>query len=661
MGKASTLDEMNPHIRREDTLGNPQLWVVKYRTHPKNDKLPFAFEREIISNEFGTKKVVPFMFLKEPYSCLTRLKNLYLAWQKGRQCMVSEFNVNTALYICDTHTGVAILYILQDERSGKKFVKKRVDSAIDGSPYIASLINSGQARKGGREGRKKQIDSLELKKFGNNWFYMLHSTSDNASRSPDADIVIFDEYDAHDKSNETSFRQSASNSEIRAFIYTGTPTLPDFGIDKKYKSTSMGQWTINCANCLDDFVMDSAYFFGDGVKILPEPRWTDGAVRIFVCPHCGQEVKTEDKQLRGRYVHAVPELIKENRIGFKISQLIMPHITADRSWADYQECLMDPKGGGRKLYVNECLGEATMNEEAGARFTRAAMQECYDGSEFGWVESARGTMVGVDWGTETHVVVWKRVQVGIQLLNYHVIPSSTKPLDGAKEVAKLILRYNPTKLVCDFGAGQEQNKYLYERFSDIFYAAVNHKAMKDNNPQWNEKKGIVHYDLITVYSSLAYWFAANMVKLPAYDAKLELFIQHCLNSFIVDPNARPEMEGMVEHLALVPETKPKELHKKGPIHLLSAALFGFLDCMGSAAEEFSCSEPTYEDDAGDTTNLDVAAVLEAVRQIKSGRKSINDFSEKIVKQIASVTGRYTRDPAAEFYGANEGNVLCRRL
>ena len=394
MGTSAVQTEMNPHIRREDALADPMLWAVKYRVHPKDDKKPFAFEREIKVNNLGAKIIVPLRYQHEIYNALKRLPNLYMAIEKARQMRMSEWLVNSVYYICDTHIGVTILYILHDEKNGVKFVKKRIDPTIDDSPYLCKLISDVKQAQNVRIGRRKIPDSLALKRFGRCWFYMLHSTSDSASRSPDADIAIFDEYDAHNKTNETSFRKSCGDSDIKAFIYVSTPTLPDYGIDLKYKSTSMGQWTINCANCLQDFTMDSVYFFGDGIKVLEAPRWTDGAVRIFVCPHCGEEIAPADKQIRGRYVHAVPELIKENRLGFKFSNLILPNITADAAWSEYRECLMDPKGGGRKLYLNENLGEATMDEEVGARYSRDVMLECCD-ENWGWVESGRNTIMGV--------------------------------------------------------------------------------------------------------------------------------------------------------------------------------------------------------------------------------------------------------------------------
>lgn len=581
----ATITDMNPHIKREDTKDDPRLWSVKYRVHPKDPDLPFTFERELTINKLGIKRSIPLRYLDDIYASLTDLKDLYEVIMKGRQARISEWLVNATFYCCDMHKGVTVLYILQDEESGKKFCKRRIDEAINYSPYLCDLIvEGGKAHRG----RKKEIDSLAIKKLLYSWFYMVHSSSKVKSRSISSDIVIFDEYDAHDMTNETSFRSTMDDSDIQALLYVSTPTLPDYGIDMKFKSTSMGVWTVQCANCLEDFVMNSVYFFGEGVKKFKEQRWQDGALRIFICPHCGKEVKPWHKQERGRYVHQQPELKKEKRFGFSFSNLILPHVSADKAWSQYRECLLEP--GGRKTYVNEKLGEACIDEDASIHFTREILQkECPD-DNLGWVDAAFGTYIGVDWGKDTHVSIWKPIAEGIQLLNIFEFKHDPEPLANAKQVVKLLTKFNPIKVVCDFGAGQEQNKYVAERVEEEFWAAVESVALKDMNPKWNKKTRIVNYDVVTVYSVFAYWCAAGLIKFPKYDMKLEVFIQHCLNTMLLDVNEKPAEEREVQHIHQVPKTKPKVLGKKGPIHYLSASLFAFLEFVGKKFEDFSFSD-----------------------------------------------------------------------
>jgi len=588
----ATITDMNPHIKREDALAEPRLWPVKYRTHPKDPELPFSFDREIIINKLGMTKVVPLRYQDDLYSVLADFKDLYVAIKKGRQGRISELLVNTTYYACDKHRGITVLYVLQDEKTGKKFCQRRIDEPINFSPYLCDLIVEGGKT---HRGRKKEIDSLAIKKFLYSWFYMVHSTSDSASRSPSSDIVIFDEYDAHDMSNETSFRSTMDDSDLQALMYVSTPTLPDYGIDRKFKSTSMGVWTVNCKNCLDDFVMDSVYFFGEGVKKLDQRRYSDGSYRIFVCPHCGAEVTNWDKQLRGRYVHKYPELMKEKRYGFSFSNLILPHVTADKAYSQYRECLLEP--GGRKTYINEKLGEACIDEETSIHFTRKNLQEECSDNHVTWVDAAMGTYAGVDWGRDTHLSIWKPIENGLQLINIFEFKHSKEPLDNAKKVIKTLAFFNPKKVVCDFGAGQEQNKYVSQKLGDKFYAAVESVALKDMNPKWHSKTRIVNYDVVTVYCVFAQWCNALMVKLPKYDDKLEVFIQHCLNSMILDKNERPTIENEVQHVHEVEKSKPKVLAKRGPIHFLSSALFAFLHFIGNNDQEISFSEVPVDSDS----------------------------------------------------------------
>jgi len=591
-------NEMNPHIRRQDALDDAQLWAMKYRRHPRSNKLPFLFEREIRVNKAGLKAKIPNCYLQDIYGTLKRPEDLFLAILKPRQAEISEFAMNASLYLCDKYDGFKFLYILPTKGLGRQFLLTRFDPTIEYSPYLSAAIGQSEEKNELRGKRSSTVDSLDLKRLRRSWLYILTSEAKNASRSPDADGALFDEYNFHNMANEESFTSALDHSDMQLTIYLSTPTLPDFGIDLYYKNTSRGEWTINCPHCSSDFVMNSKYFFGNGVKLLDVPREYDGALRIFVCPQCGGEITTFDKQTRGRYVHAEPGLLKENKVGFHFSNLILANVTADRAWGQYQKFLLKPSG--LKKYKNEKLGEASVDEEARDYFTRQSMLECCD-NRIGWVDAGFDTMMGVDWGKETHVTVWKDVNGKLQLLNFIVIPPSDKPLDGAKKVAELIPRFNPNTLICDFGAGQEQNKYIHQRFKNIVWFAVNVETMKDLELKWNQNTRIVNYEVVTAYMTYSSWYAADMIVLPAYDAKLELFIQHHVNSCIIDPeNANVDI--VTNYLQPVGKPEKKTVGQNGPIHLLSSSLFGWLKNMGSGMAEFSFSEiPKEKLDKSDNT------------------------------------------------------------
>lgn len=579
--------EMNPQIPRQEAVGNPRLWCTKYRVSPRAHTEPYLFEREI-ETFMGIRRQVPLNYLTDIYNTLLRLKRLRLAIIKGRQARISEFTANSVFYLSDTHQGIRTLYILQDKPNAEKFVKERINTPIEDSLYLGQIISEA---KDANQKRRREINSLSTKRMGRSWFHMVYSTGWGLSRSPSCDGVIFDEYDAHDHEEEESFLSVIDDSDIKFEIYVSTPTLPDYGIDLVFKSSSMGRWTVNCPHCLEDFIMNSDYFFGKGIVKFDEPRPEDGAMRIYVCPNCETEITNWDKQERGRYVHEIPELLKENKPGFSFSNLILPHIDADTAWDQYQTALRRP--GGRKKYINEKLGEACIDEEATAHINRQMMVDCIDDT-IGWVEAANRCYVGVDWGRETHVTIYKDVlrEKGkhLQLLNYFVIPASSEPLHGAKEVAKLLVQFQPSKLVCDFGAGAEQNKYLATRFGDSFYAAIQANTLKDMNPKWNPKTQTVNYDVVTTYATYCHWFGAGLVILPRYDGKLELFIQHHCNSMLIDQNKHAVIEREIDYLHAVDKALPKQLGQKGPIHLLSSSMFAFMDFMGHSVEEFSFSE-----------------------------------------------------------------------
>ena len=113
----TTITDMNPHIRREDTKSDPRLWAVKYRVHPKDPDEPFTFEREVQINNLGITRIIPMRYLDDIYGCLADLKDLYVVVKKGRQARISEYLVNATFYCCDMNKGITVLYILQQRKN----------------------------------------------------------------------------------------------------------------------------------------------------------------------------------------------------------------------------------------------------------------------------------------------------------------------------------------------------------------------------------------------------------------------------------------------------------------------------------------------------------------------------------------------------------------
>lgn len=609
--------QMNESISREEALDNPMRWAEKYRLNPRQRLREFKFSRPISYD--GKSYDVPLSYQDEIYGCLGNLKNLFLAIQKPRQSRISEFCINASFYLCDKYPGFTLVYIFPDDKSGRRFLIKRIDEPINDSDYLSFMVSSVLSENKYRSRNKGAVDSLDIKKMGLSWLYMLASQSKGASRSPDADMAIFDEYDIHDMEKEESFLSTMDDSDHRAKVYVSTPTEPNFGIELRYKATSMAKWMINCSSCYQDFEMNSEYFFNDGVKVLGYERESDLAERIFVCPHCGEELTPHDKQACGRWVHQQPAMKRYNRIGFNFSNLILPHMTADTAWQDYLDFTVKP--GGRKKFFNEKLGEPQTDDEKSARFNREIMLKCQNQS-LGWVEqSTGGTLMGVDWGKETHVVIWKYYEGKLRLLNFFVFPHDPKPLADAKKVARLIPQFNPSVMITDYGGGQEQNKYMYERFSSFMFMAINNPRLRDMNPQWDKKTRRVYYELITSYSTYARWYPSGLIELPHLDEKLELFIQHHTNSVLINPNERNVPEGV---LVVVGRDMPQTVGHTGPIHILSASIFGWLQCMGLGQKEMHFSDAPKDEESGER----IYSMVDRIGQTNQNRynRKANDSS-----------------------------------
>ena len=144
-------------------------------------------------------------------------------------------------------------------------------------------------------------------------------------------------------------------------------------------------------------------------------------------------------------------------LGFHISQMMHPEITAD-DIAQKRETYTP------RRFSNEVLGEFYAGATKPLTFDEAMVATDADRSPVTKVEIPHETVMGVDWGNETTVVIMRPDGAII-----NAIKLDSRADHDEDEVAKLkdlILRYNSTSVVCDIGFGARQVKELQREFGE---------------------------------------------------------------------------------------------------------------------------------------------------------------------------------------------------
>ena len=169
--------------------------------------------------------------------------------------------------------------------------------------------------------------------------------------------------------------------------------------------------------------------------------------------------KLWEKSTKGEWdgEHWVHGTTEANIIGYHIGQKMHPEIT-DKDIAQ-KKITYTPR-----RFANEVLGE----------FFAGAMKPISFDEALGTIDANRGiskgiqipeeTVMGVDWGSQTTVVIMKTNGDIVNCLKLDSRADDSS--DEVERLKDLILRYNSTQVVCDIGYGARQVKELQKEFGE---------------------------------------------------------------------------------------------------------------------------------------------------------------------------------------------------
>jgi hypothetical protein len=217
--------------------------------------------------------------------------------------------------------------------------------------------------------------------------------SSSQLKSAPVDRVVFDEIDEMDPAMVTLAKERISHSKSGRdghgeLMYLGTPTIPDYGIDRIYKTSDQRVWMLPCDGCGKESSLDLE--FPNSLK-----RRRDGTA-YRACVHCGHELYPRDGTWRAQSPSKSDSLV-----GWWISQLNSIYVDPTYILDLYE----DPPHGDMAEVMNSKLGRAYIPAE-----NRLHPNEVYAccGQDPMLNKHDGPTCMGVDVGTHLHVIIAER-------------------------------------------------------------------------------------------------------------------------------------------------------------------------------------------------------------------------------------------------------------
>lgn len=238
-----------------------------------------------------------------------------------------------------------ILALLPREEDCRTLVVGQLDPTFAASPNLNNALTE-------RRSRNKR-NRLFHRLFPGGWFKAVAATSDANMRAHTARVLVIDEVDAMEESEEGSPVDLAivrtKTFDNRKIILGSTPVRMDGHVISAWSESDQRVFEVPCPHCAD--------FHEIRWKDI---RWPDDDTdkAAWWCPSCGTEVPEIHKGpmvAKGRWRATKPEV--KGHAGFRLSALVSPLRNA--TWAKIADEFVKAKDRPDKLktFINTTLGE----------------------------------------------------------------------------------------------------------------------------------------------------------------------------------------------------------------------------------------------------------------------------------------------------------------
>ncbi len=301
--------------------------------------------------------------------------------QKAAQVFVSEYLINTALWVADTGQGDRgnVLFVMPTQTQMNDFSQARIDRAVADSPYLQGRLMPAPPA---RHGPVRQ----SLKKVGLGYIYLRGSDSRRQLTSVDADAVLLDEYDLMADGVLPLAQKRLASSRLGWLRVASTPRLPEAGINALFLQSDQRYYFLRCPACRAE-------------QRLTWDENVDPKRGLVVCgfQRCRKPI---DLWAPGCWEAAAPG--NDRAHGYHLNRLYSPLANVAQMVRESEET----SPAALQEFQNSVLGETFV--PPGGRLTLDVIDRCRRDYVM-LASSFADTYMGVDVGTRMHVVIRERI------------------------------------------------------------------------------------------------------------------------------------------------------------------------------------------------------------------------------------------------------------
>jgi len=303
--------------------------------------------------------------------------------QKAAQIGYSIAGMVRALYVVSERKN-DVLYVLPTQGLAGDFSKARLDALIQLSPHLHGLFDGGDS-----VGLKTTLDRTNL--------YIRGSVSSRGLVSVPVSSAIIDEYDRCADGTYDLVTERLSGQLTKYLFALSTPTLPELGINAKFKEGTMERFMFPCPSCGKHIHLK----FPENVLICGEYLGDPETARSrYICDKCNAVLPHETKIDWLAPAKWVPERTNvQGHRSFHVNQLYSMTVTPEEMVSAHFKSQTSEIAATE--FANQKLGVSYVAD--GARLSESIIRECFDGDyRLGSdtpEDASRMICMGIDVGT----------------------------------------------------------------------------------------------------------------------------------------------------------------------------------------------------------------------------------------------------------------------
>lgn len=443
-------------------------WEIRFHCLSKDVALS-RFERKF-SNQIDVKRAqeTALRYIKKvekiesvPVRCITvdSPDSLFLITPSYIATHNSEIWVLKTLHgLIHAHYPKGALYLFPTRDDVSDFSKARFDPLIANNPCIQAFV--------------RDTDAKNIKKIGSAFLYLrgarvtktVGGTKKSSSqlKTVPVDRIVFDERDEMDDAMVELALERISHSRVQEEMHLGTPTIPDYGVDRLYQNSDQRIWMIKCQKCGAETCLELE--FPDCLIERADGRVYRGCIK------CHEKIHPANGKWVPRY---------ENRdfVGWWVGQMQSMYVKP----AKILDLFRNPPNGNLAEVYNSKLGMAYIAAEN--RLTKNDVWACC-GKDVTGVNSENPTAMGVDVGKNLTVVIGTRpdrnlrkVVKTIEVESFNDVHDLAKKFNVQCAVLDL---YPETRKVREFQKAEGYQVFLCE-----------YKENQGKEATWDEVDGLI--------------------------------------------------------------------------------------------------------------------------------------------------------------------------